>query len=114
MRLTTAAACQSNTPARGRLPCTLRGGLPDSTRSITLIVDDTDAPGKTWVHWVIYNIPAESSGLPPGVPKNNTLDDGSLQGNNDLAGLTIMDHARRRASSTGISSRYMPWTPNLA
>jgi len=33
---------------------------------------------------VIYNIPADSSGLPPGVSKNNTLDDGSLQGNNDF------------------------------
>jgi len=59
-------------------------GLPDSTRSITLIADDPDAPGQTFVHWVIYNIPADSSGLPPGVSKNNTLDDGILQGNNDF------------------------------
>ena len=83
MRLTTAAACQSNTPAMGRLPCTLMGGLLDSTQFIALIADDPD-PGQTFVHWVIYNIPADSSGLPPGVPKNNTLDDGSLQGNNDF------------------------------
>ena len=68
----------------GRLPCTLRGGLPDSTQFIALIADDPDAPGQTFVHWVIYNIPADSSGLPPGVPKNNTLDDGSLQGNNNF------------------------------
>jgi len=33
---------------------------------------------------VIYNIPANSSGLPLGVPKNNTLDDGILQSNNDF------------------------------
>jgi Raf kinase inhibitor-like YbhB/YbcL family protein len=58
--------------------------VPAGTRSITLIVDDPDAPGKTWVHWVIYNIPANSTGLPLGVPKNNTLDDGSLQGKNDF------------------------------
>ena len=58
--------------------------LPDSTRSITLIADDPDGPRQTFVHWVIYNIPADSSGLPPGVPKNNTLDDGSLQGNNNF------------------------------
>jgi Raf kinase inhibitor-like YbhB/YbcL family protein len=59
-------------------------GLPEGTRSIALIVDDPDAPGKTWVHWVIYNIPASRNGLPSGVAKNNTLDDGSLQGMNDF------------------------------
>jgi Raf kinase inhibitor-like YbhB/YbcL family protein len=47
-------------------------------------MDDPDAPGKTWVHWVIYNIPASRNGLPSGVAKNNTLDDGSLQGKNDF------------------------------
>ncbi len=59
-------------------------GIPEGTQSIALIVDDPDAPGKTWVHWVIYNIPANSSGLPAAVPKNKTLDDGSLQGKNDF------------------------------
>jgi Raf kinase inhibitor-like YbhB/YbcL family protein len=58
--------------------------IPAGTQSIALIADDPDAPGKTWVHWVIYNIPANSSGLPAAVPKNKTLDDGSLQGTNDL------------------------------
>jgi Raf kinase inhibitor-like YbhB/YbcL family protein len=58
--------------------------VPASRQSITLIADDPDAPGKTWVHWVIYNIPANSSGLPPGVPKDKSLDDGSLQGKNDF------------------------------
>jgi hypothetical protein len=58
--------------------------IPVGTQSIAIIVDDPDAPGKTWVHWVIYNIPADSSGLPGAVPKNKTLDDGSLQGKNDF------------------------------
>ena len=58
--------------------------IPVGTQSIALIVDDPDAPGKTWVHWVIYNIPADSSGLPAAVPKNKTLDGGSLQGTNDF------------------------------
>ena len=58
--------------------------VPAGTQSIALIVDDPDAPGKTWVHWVIYNIPANTTGLPAAVPKNKTLDDGSLQGKNDF------------------------------
>jgi len=58
--------------------------VPAGTRSIALIVDDPDAPGKTFIHWVIYNIPTDSTGLPAAVPKNKTLDDGSLQGKNDF------------------------------
>ena len=58
--------------------------VPAGTQSIALIVDDPDAPGGTWVHWVIYNIPADSTGLTTAVPKNKSLDDGSLQGKNDF------------------------------
>ena len=67
-----------------RSPALLWKDLPEGTRSIALIVDDPDAPGKTWVHWVIYNIPADSTGLTTAVPKNKSLDDGSLQGKNDF------------------------------
>ena len=58
--------------------------VPAGTQSMALIMDDPDAPGRTFVHWVIYNIPARSGGLPSGVAKNNTLDDGSLQGKNNF------------------------------
>ena len=42
-------------------------GLPANTRSLVLIMDDPDAPDpaapkRTWVHWVLYNIPADSTG----------------------------------------------------
>lgn len=37
---------------------------PAGTQSFALIVDDPDAPGSTWVHWVLYNIPADVRNLP--------------------------------------------------
>ena len=67
-----------------RSPALSWDAVPAGAQSIALIVDDPDAPGKTWVHWVIYNIPTSSTGLPAAVPKNKTLYDGSLQGTNDF------------------------------
>ncbi len=40
------------------------GQPPDGTRSFTLVMDDPDARG--WVHWVVFNLPAEARGLPEG------------------------------------------------
>ena len=62
-------------------------GMPDSTVSLALIVDDPDAPDPaapkmTWVHWVLYNIPAGTSGLTEGIPEKD-LPRGTLQGVND-------------------------------
>jgi Raf kinase inhibitor-like YbhB/YbcL family protein len=38
-------------------PTLVIGDIPAGTKSLALIVDDPDAPGGTWVHWVVYNIP---------------------------------------------------------
>ncbi len=55
---------------------------PDGVVSFALIMDDPDAPIGTWIHWVIYNIPSDNSGLPEAFGKNRELVDGILQGKN--------------------------------
>ncbi len=55
-------------------------GAPNGTMSYALIVDDPDAPPGTWVHWVVYDVPAKESGLPEGQPKTEQLPSGAKQG----------------------------------
>ena len=58
---------------------------PAATRAFALIVDDPDAPAGTWVHWVLYNLPAATAQLPGAIAKVETLDLGSArQGRNDF------------------------------
>jgi hypothetical protein len=55
---------------------------PEDTRSFALIVDDPDAPGGTWVHWVLYNIPGNASSLAENSAPDPRLADGSMNGRN--------------------------------
>ena len=57
---------------------------PAGTRSLALIADDPDAPAGTWVHWVVYRIPAASRRLDEAVPATAELGDGTRQGINDF------------------------------
>src|SRR2546430_9248472 len=60
-------------------------GAPAGTVSFALLVDDPDAPAGTWVHWVLYNLPATAGELPENVAKVETLDlGGARQGRNDF------------------------------
>jgi Raf kinase inhibitor-like YbhB/YbcL family protein len=57
---------------------------PSGTKSIALICDDPDAPRGTWVHWVLFNLPAQSRELEESVAKIPTLASGAKQGKNDF------------------------------
>ena len=58
--------------------------LPEKTKELALICDDPDAPEWPWVHWVIYKIPADTKGLPEGVPRKSQPKEpaGAVQGKN--------------------------------
>ena len=58
--------------------------LPPRTESFVLIVDDPDAPGGTWVHWVVYNLPPSARQLPEHVPAGDAIAGGGRQGVNDF------------------------------
>ena len=56
--------------------------VPAGTASFALIMEDPDAPIKNFTHWVIFNLPPDTQGLPEAVPKDATLANGALQGKN--------------------------------
>ncbi len=56
--------------------------VPQGTKSFAIINDDPDAPMGTWVHWVIYNIPANVMELAERIPPSQKLNNGALQGKN--------------------------------
>ena len=58
--------------------------VPAATRSLALIMDDPDAPVGTWVHWVLYNLPANTRELPEGMERQEHTATAALQGRNDF------------------------------
>ena len=59
-------------------------GVPKTAKSLALICDDPDAPMGTWVHWVLFNIPADAVGLPAEISSAATLENGARHGKNDF------------------------------
>jgi hypothetical protein len=69
-------------------PALIFGGVPRDAKSLVLIVDDPDAPDPkapkmTWVHWLLYNLPPQTTGLPEAVAAKD-LPPGTLQGISDF------------------------------
>jgi len=57
---------------------------PAGTKSFALIADDPDAPGGTYTHWVVYDLPANKASLPENVAKTDEISGGGKQGRNDF------------------------------
>lgn len=55
---------------------------PPGTKSFALIGDDPDAPGGTWVHWVVYNMPPEMTKLEENITPEKEFKNGMRQGKN--------------------------------
>lgn len=70
-------------------PLSIRG-TPDGAETLAVVVDDPDAPGDDpFVHWLLWNLPADVTDVPEGVPRDATLPDlgGAVQGRNDFGDL---------------------------
>ena len=59
-------------------------GVPKTAKTLAIVCDDPDAPGGMWVHWVIYNLPADNIGLVENLPATENLKAGGFQGKNDF------------------------------
>src|SRR5436190_10237168 len=59
-------------------------GAVAGTKGFALISDDPDAPGGTWVHWVLWNLPADARALEENVPRKDILPNGARQGTTDF------------------------------
>ncbi len=62
-------------------------GAPRGTEGFALVCDDPDAQRGTWVHWVLYDVPATATSLPSGVAKAGKHPSGGVQGKNDYGEL---------------------------
>ena len=58
--------------------------LPQGTEVLAIIMDDPDAPGRVFTHWVLFNLPGDTGELPEAIPPKDKLPRGALQGKNDF------------------------------
>ncbi|HZH72169.1 MAG TPA: YbhB/YbcL family Raf kinase inhibitor-like protein [Mariniphaga sp.] len=57
---------------------------PGGTVTFALILEDPDAPGGTFLHWLIYNIPPDAKELNDVSPAQKNLKNGAIQAKNDF------------------------------
>ncbi len=63
------------------------GDVPEGAKSLAFILDDPDAPDpkapqRVWVHWLLYNLPPDTKGLPENASRSG-LPKGTVTGQND-------------------------------
>lgn len=60
--------------------------VPSEARSLALVVDDPDAPGNVFDHWIVWNIPPGATIIPENVPREEKVESlgGINQGKNDF------------------------------
>jgi Raf kinase inhibitor-like YbhB/YbcL family protein len=61
--------------------------VPAGTESIAIICEDPDAPSGTWMHWILFNLPAECRELAENIPDDETLHNSTRQGINDFGSI---------------------------
>lgn len=64
-------------------------GVDAKAKSLALVVDDPDAPGGTFDHWLIWNVPADVDTIPEGVPAEESVESlgGAVQGRNGFGAI---------------------------
>jgi Raf kinase inhibitor-like YbhB/YbcL family protein len=65
-------------------------GVPAGAKALVIIVRDPDAPGGSFVHWVLYDLPPVVSELPSGLPATESIPQGGRQGLNGIGHLGYM------------------------
>jgi Raf kinase inhibitor-like YbhB/YbcL family protein len=63
-------------------PALTWSGAPENTKSLALIFDDPDAGNPAFTHWLLANIPATEQSLMENAPRDGTLSNGAVQGQN--------------------------------
>jgi hypothetical protein len=59
-------------------------GVPSNAKTLALIVEDPDAPGGTFGHWLVFNLSPDTNGLPEGGGSSKKLPVSGIEGTNDF------------------------------